>query len=280
MTSPTTFQFSSFVCFGREIQANAEYLCTKANEKLNSVKNNLEIAKSEVSKHLDLLDQKRHEVYTASIEPSLHLFSETQKTQIASPPSNNQKLRLETSAPSFTHSINLHSLKNGILKGIFIGLSLAIFTYVIVHSLIPLSLQLLPVILVGLFLVSFISMLMAYRTAKQNLTAVLKFSCDISIFETSVNIFIERARDTIAMSRNALIAINLANEQTVEEKDKLMVITKDTVNAASLLREITEMSLLDADGGLLSGVIDKIREKQNGVNAFQRQIHGEIYEGA
>lgn len=106
------------------------------------------------------------------------------------------------------------------------------------------------------------------RQGAQALTKAHHYQEQVAEFATEVNKFIELLPGIQKAAAMSSMACELIQSKLRERQETLMPVLTDTVNAAKLLREVLDMALLNQDGALLDGVIEKLHKKRHQITDF------------
>lgn len=276
MPSSTTFSLAGFVRFGNDVQARAIALIAEVDERVGNAEDRLNRAKAEAVAYLDSLDVKRMEAYERSAKPFLQLYATLGRRIPGNAPSRCQGerfLKSAPSAPNFTASVGLRNRKWAILGGLSSGAIIGLVAHVLMTRL-NVEPFMLAAVGIALFSGILLSMMASYKVAERNYSAARKYAEEVTAFEESVEVFNGQAKAIILMSQEAGVVIEALSSNTGVVVEQLTAVVRDSINAASLLRKILEMPILDGEGALLNGVIEQLNERKGDVDELSLQLSG------
>jgi len=275
MPTSTTSPLSSFIRFGNDIQARATALIAETNERISNAGDRLNRVKAEAVAYLDRLDDVRVTAYERSARPFLHLYATLGKRMPGNAPTHCQGQRLLKRLPVFTASVSLsnrmRAIFGGVVGGVIVGLAVFIFS----SKLTP-EFPMLSAVGSAIFSGILFTMLAGYQAAKKNYSAACEYAEKAASFEKSVDDFSGSLKAIISMSQKSTGDIEELSSHTRTVVEQLTVIVRDSANAASLLRKILEMPILDGEGALLSGVVEQLNERKRDVHGLSLQLSGDV----
>lgn len=275
MPSNTTSSLAGFVRFGNDMQAQAIALVAEVDERVKNAEDRLSRAKVDAVDYLDSLDDKRMAAYERSVKPFLHLYATLGKRIPGNSPSRCQSERLLKGLPSFSASVGLRNWKGAIFGGVISGAIVGLVAYFLTFRL-NVELPVVAAVGVILFCGVLLSMMAGLTVAKKNYSAACEYAEKAAGFEESVEIFNGQAKAIVLMSQEAGVVIEELSSHTSVAVEQLTTLVRDSANAASLLRKILEMPILDGEGALLNGVVEQLHERKGDVHELSLKLSGDV----